>query len=177
MLLDGGSRARAMAIRQASCELEIVPSLHSNLAGATSATGAGLAGGELAGATVGWGAGPCATNFWKSAQPAHEIRMSRARAERTCVASGDISCRRQDWFRLSQSAALRSLQHITAARDSTHAGRCDGGEGPAIRQTGFAGRQGLPADQACGKRQAQRAAFNPRWPSSMINRRLFFFCQ
>ena len=107
VLLDGGSRARAMAIRQASCELEIVPSLHSNLAGATSATGAGLAGGGLAGATAGCGAGPCATNFWKSAQPAHEIRINRARAERTCIASGDISRRRQDWFRLSQSEDLR----------------------------------------------------------------------
>jgi hypothetical protein len=40
---DGGSRALAMATRQASCELETVPSLHSNLAGAASATGGGFA--------------------------------------------------------------------------------------------------------------------------------------
>jgi hypothetical protein len=143
-----------MAIWQAYCELEIVPSLHSNLAGATSATGAGLAGGGLVGATAGWGVGPCATNFWKSAQPAHEIIMSKARAERTRVASGDISCRRQDGFRLSQSAGLRSLQHITAAHDSD---TCrDGGEGLAISQTKLAGRSGLPADHACGKRRARR---------------------
>jgi hypothetical protein len=45
MLLDAGRRARAMAIWQASCELEIVPSLHSNRgAGTVSATGSGLAG-------------------------------------------------------------------------------------------------------------------------------------
>jgi hypothetical protein len=47
-----------MAIRQASCELEIVPSLHSNLAGAASATGGGVAG-----AAAGCGAGACAIDF------------------------------------------------------------------------------------------------------------------
>jgi hypothetical protein len=59
-LWEGGSRALAMAIRQASCELEMVPSLHSNLAGAASATGGGLAG-----AAAGWGggAGACAIDF------------------------------------------------------------------------------------------------------------------
>jgi hypothetical protein len=46
-----------MAIRQASCEVEMVPSLHSNLAGAASAAG----GGGLAGTAAGWGA--CATDF------------------------------------------------------------------------------------------------------------------
>jgi hypothetical protein len=51
-----------MAIRQASCEVEIVPSLHSNLAGAASATGGGLAGTWAAcGAAAGEGA--CVTNF------------------------------------------------------------------------------------------------------------------
>jgi hypothetical protein len=40
---DGGSRALAMATRQASCELETVPSLHSNLGGAASATAGGFA--------------------------------------------------------------------------------------------------------------------------------------
>ncbi len=59
-LWEGGSRALAMAIRQASCELEIVPSLHSNLGGAASATGGGLAG---AAAGWGWGAGACAIDF------------------------------------------------------------------------------------------------------------------
>jgi hypothetical protein len=57
-LWEGGSRALAIAIRQASCELEMVPSLHSNLAGAASATGGGLAG-----AAAGWGAGACAIDF------------------------------------------------------------------------------------------------------------------
>ena len=75
--MDAGRRARAMAIWQASCELEIVPSLHSNRgAGTVSATGSGLAGtdavvaGEAAGeeavvvdaGTVA-GGGACATSF------------------------------------------------------------------------------------------------------------------
>jgi hypothetical protein len=47
-----------MAIRQASCELEIVPSLHSNLAGAASE-----AAGGFAVAAAGWGAGACAIDF------------------------------------------------------------------------------------------------------------------
>jgi hypothetical protein len=47
-----------MAIRQASCELEIVPSLHSNLAGAASAVAGGFAG-----AAAGWGAGACTIDF------------------------------------------------------------------------------------------------------------------
>jgi hypothetical protein len=94
MLLDGGKRARAIAIWQASCELEIVPSLHSNLGvGATSATGGGLAGAEEAGVDeVGTaaGEGACATSFWKSAHPAHDNMIDKARAERTCGASGEI---------------------------------------------------------------------------------------
>ena len=49
--------------------------------------------GGLACTWAGWGAGAgaCATNFWKSAQPAHQTSINRARADRTCVASGDIS--------------------------------------------------------------------------------------
>jgi hypothetical protein len=103
ILLDAGKRARAIAIWQASCELEIVPSLHSNRgAGTVSATGSGLAGiepvvaGEAAGeaavvdsAGTAAGAGVCATSFWKSAQPAHDNVINRARAERTCGASGE----------------------------------------------------------------------------------------
>jgi hypothetical protein len=102
-----------MATRQASCELEIVPSLHSNLAGAASATGGGVAGTAAC-----WGAGACATDFWKSVQPAHENEINRARAARTCVASGDTSSGRQGWFCLSQPASLRPLQHTTAGHDS-----------------------------------------------------------
>jgi hypothetical protein len=103
MLLDAGRRARAMAIWQASCELEIVPSLHSNRgAGTVSATGSGLAStdpvvvGEAAGeeavgedAGTAAGGGACATSFWKSAHPAHDNVINRARAERTCGASGE----------------------------------------------------------------------------------------
>jgi hypothetical protein len=104
MLLDAGRRARAMAIWQASCELEIVPSLHSNRgAGTVSATGSGLAGtvevvaGEAAGeetvvdeAGTAAGGGACATTFWNSAQPAHDNVINKARAERTCSASREI---------------------------------------------------------------------------------------
>jgi hypothetical protein len=94
MLLDGGRRARAIAIWQASCELEIVPSLHSNRGvGAVSATGDGLAGGGEACEDVpdaAAGGGVCATSFWKSAHPAHDSMINRARAERTCGASGEI---------------------------------------------------------------------------------------
>jgi hypothetical protein len=103
MLLDAGRRARAIAIWQASCELEIVPSLHSKRgAGTVSATGSGLAGTEpvVAGEAVAEeaedetgiaaGGGVCATSFWKSAHPAHDNVINRARAERTCSASREI---------------------------------------------------------------------------------------
>jgi hypothetical protein len=99
MLLDAGRRARAMAIWQASCELEIVPSLHSNRgAGTVSATGSGLAGtdeaveDEAVGEATGTAAdgGACATSFWRSAHPAHDNVINRARAGRTCGASGKI---------------------------------------------------------------------------------------
>ncbi len=97
--MDAGRRARAMAIWQASCELEIVPSLHSNRgAGTVSATGSGLAGtdeaveDEAVGVDAGTaaGGGACATSFWKSAQPVHDNVINKARAERTCGASGEI---------------------------------------------------------------------------------------
>jgi hypothetical protein len=84
MVCDGGSRARAMAIWQASCEVEIVPSLHSNLAGAVSATGAGRSG-----AAGGCGADACATGFWKPVQPAQQRQISMTRPNRIRAASGD----------------------------------------------------------------------------------------
>ncbi len=99
MLLDAGRRARAMAIWQASWELEIVPSLHSNRgAGTVSATGSGLAGtdevveGDAVVEDTGTaaGGGVCATSFWKSAHPAHDNVINSARAARTCGASGEI---------------------------------------------------------------------------------------
>ena len=133
MLLDAGRRARAMAIWQASCELEIVPSLHSNRgAGTVSATGSGLAGtdpvivGEAVGeefvvedAGTAAGGGVCATSFWKSAQPAHDNVINRARAGRTCSASGE-SPRRTN----PSACGGHSIQRRGVIR--THAGR--GGE-------------------------------------------------
>jgi hypothetical protein len=138
MLLDAGRRARAMAIWQASCELEIVPSLHSNRgAGTVSATGSGLAGTDavVAGEAVeeavvedavaeegctAAGGGACATSFWKSAHPAHDNVINRARAERTCSASGK-SPRRTN----PSACGGHSIQRRGVIR--THAGR--GGEG------------------------------------------------
>jgi hypothetical protein len=111
-----------MAIWQASCELEIVPSLHSNRgAGTVSATGSGLAGtdevvaGEAAGeeavaedAGTAAGRGACATSFWKSAQPPHDNVINRARAARTCGASGEIP-------RLTNLALSRPARQRAAA--------------------------------------------------------------
>jgi hypothetical protein len=71
----GGSRARAMLTRQPDCEVEIVPSLHSNLAGAVSATGA-----VFSSAAACWGAGACAAGFSDAnqAQPAHQREINTA---------------------------------------------------------------------------------------------------
>jgi hypothetical protein len=79
---DGGSRARAMLTWQPVCEIEIVPSLHSNLAGAASATGAGFSA-----AAACCGAGACATGFWNEAQPAHQTEINKTRSIRMCAAS------------------------------------------------------------------------------------------
>jgi hypothetical protein len=68
-----GSRARAMSMRQASCDLEIVPSLQVKPAGAASATGAGLSG-----AAACWGAGCSAAGCWKRAQSAQQSEINRA---------------------------------------------------------------------------------------------------
>jgi hypothetical protein len=61
-----------MLRRQPVCETEIVPSLHSNLGGEASATGAGV------GAAACGGAALCATGFCDQAQPAHDSKISRA---------------------------------------------------------------------------------------------------
>ena len=82
----GGSRARAMLRRQPCCENEIVPSLHSNLAVAASATGA-----DRSGAAACCGAAACAAGFSDNAQPAHESEISTTMPIRICVASGNYS--------------------------------------------------------------------------------------
>jgi hypothetical protein len=104
-----------MATRQPSCEIETVPSLHSNLGDAASATGGGFAGTAAC-----WGAGACAAGFWKKAQPVHENAIDRARTNRTCAASGTAPAagRLASW---NQPVSLGLLQHITAEPDSdTH---------------------------------------------------------
>jgi hypothetical protein len=120
-----------MAIWQASCELEIVPSLHSNRgAGTVSATGSGLAGADEAveddtGTAAAGGA--CATSFCKSAHPAHDNVINRARAERTCGASGEIPTADQLGFIATNPTACDGdiIQRRGVIR--TQAGR--GGEG------------------------------------------------
>jgi hypothetical protein len=69
----GGSRACAMLTRQPCCEVEIVPSLHSNLAGAASATGA-----VFSSTAACWGAGASAAGFSDRAQPAHQKQINTA---------------------------------------------------------------------------------------------------
>jgi hypothetical protein len=88
IVCDGGSRARAMATRQASCEVEMVPSLHSNLAGPVSATGGGLSGAAACGGAGAWAAG------FDSAQAAHDRAISKTTPNRICVASSNDDCGR-----------------------------------------------------------------------------------
>jgi hypothetical protein len=78
----GGSRARAMAIWQASCEVEIVPSLHSNLAGKASATGAGLSTAACA------GAGASAAGCRTPVQAAQQKQINKTATDRIRIASG-----------------------------------------------------------------------------------------
>jgi hypothetical protein len=79
----GGSRARAMLTRQPYCETEMVPSLHSNFAGAASASDAGFRG-----VAACWGTGASATGFTGAAQPAHEREINKTAPVRIRVASG-----------------------------------------------------------------------------------------
>jgi len=62
-----------MLMRQPDCEVEIVPSLHSNLAGAASATGA-----AFSSTAVCWGVGAGAADFSDKAQPAHHREIKTA---------------------------------------------------------------------------------------------------
>ena len=117
---EGGSRARAIAIWQASCELEIVPSLHSNLGGVASATGAEMDDD----ATAGCGAGACATDFSKAAQPAHENNINNATAERICVPPRYLP-RPMGLADLSHSSGCRRNSIQWPGMIRTHAGRGD----------------------------------------------------
>ena len=76
----GGSRARAMLMRQPDCEVEIVPSLHSNLGGVASATGAGFSSAAAC-------CGATAAGFPDKAQPAHQREINTATPIRIRVAS------------------------------------------------------------------------------------------
>jgi hypothetical protein len=58
-----------MLMRQPVCEVEIVPSLHSNLGGGASATGAGFSS-----VAACWGA--CAAGFSDRAQAAHHSEIN-----------------------------------------------------------------------------------------------------
>jgi hypothetical protein len=81
----GGSRACAMLTRQPNCEVEIVPSLHSNLAGAGSATGA-----VFSSTAVCWGAGASVADFSDKAQPAHQREIKTAMPIRIWGAFGPL---------------------------------------------------------------------------------------
>ena len=69
-----------MLTRQPDCEVEIVPSLHSNRGGAASATGAGFSS-----AADCWGA--TAAGFSDKAQPAHQRDIHTTMPIRIWVAS------------------------------------------------------------------------------------------
>jgi hypothetical protein len=73
-------------MRQPYCEVEIVPSLHSNRAGAASATGA--TGAVLSSAAACWGAS--AAGFSDKAQPVHQREINTATPIRIWVASGPL---------------------------------------------------------------------------------------
>jgi hypothetical protein len=107
----GGSRARAMLTRQPYCEVETVPSLHSNLAGAVSATGA-----AFSNATACWGAS--AAGFSDMAQPAQQSEINTAMPIRIWVASGPLQRPMRMVSCYDQPAAYEIPQHTTAGHDS-----------------------------------------------------------
>ncbi len=111
---DGGSRARAMLTWQPVCETEIVPSLHSNLAGAASATGAGFSA-----AAACCGAGTCASGFWNEAQPAHQTEINKTRSIRMFAASGSYSsgpCGWPGWLPTHPPVSRLSIQRPAMIR-------------------------------------------------------------
>jgi hypothetical protein len=120
---DGGSRACAMLTRQASCEVEMVPSLHSNLAGAASATGADFSAG-LSAAAAGCGADASATGFWNRAQATHESAISTTTPNRICVAPATALAAKMMSFIESPSMGCLNIQRprmIRTRRRLVHA--------------------------------------------------------
>jgi hypothetical protein len=109
----GGSRACAMLTRQPCCEVETVPSLHSNLAGAVSATGA-----VFSGAAACWDAGANAAGFSDMAQPAQQSEINTAMPIRIWVASGPLQRPMPMVSCYDQPAADEIRQHTTAGHDS-----------------------------------------------------------
>jgi hypothetical protein len=107
----GGSRARAMLTRQPYCDVEIVPSLHSNLAGAASATGG--TGAIFSGAAACWGAGASAAGFSNQAQPPHQRAIDTAMPIRIWLASRTLR-RRCGWFRAMTNLAAPTLQPMSS---------------------------------------------------------------
>jgi hypothetical protein len=99
-----------MSTRQASCELEIDPSLQVKPAGAASTTGAGFSE-----ATACWGVATCAAGFWKRAQPVHERQINKTRPNRIFVASRQLL---QRPITGSVCSGLRRLQRTTTGLDS-----------------------------------------------------------
>jgi hypothetical protein len=125
-----GSRARAMSMRQASCELEIVPSLQVKPAGAASATGAGFSG-----VAACWGATRSVAGFWKRAQSAQQSEINRTTTpNRISKPPATRPAADMIGFVSRQSTGLRHLQHTTAGHDSdtVRLGRYCGGQ--AFRQ-------------------------------------------
>jgi len=115
----GGSRARAMSTKQASCERETDPSLQVKPAGATSATGAGFSA-----ATACWGVAACAAGFCKRAQPVHDRQIDKTRANRIFMAPGQLV---RPPVIGSVCSSLRRPQRTTAGHDS-HRWRGSGGD-------------------------------------------------
>jgi hypothetical protein len=107
----GGSRARAMLTRQPYCDVEIVPSLHSNLAGAASATGG--TGAVFSSAAACWGAGASAAGFSSQAQPPHQRETNTAMPIRIWVASRTFR-RRCGWFLAMTNLAVPILQPMSS---------------------------------------------------------------
>jgi hypothetical protein len=102
-----------MLTRQPCCEVDIVPSLHSNLAGAASATGA-----VLSGAAACSGAGASAAGFSDRAQPAHQRQINTAMPIRIWVTSGPLQRPMRMVSCHDQPAACELPQHTTAGHDS-----------------------------------------------------------
>jgi hypothetical protein len=101
-----------MLMRQPDCEVEIVPSLHSNRGGAASATG----GAGFSSAAACWGT--AAAGFSDKAQPALQSEISTAMPIR--IWSLPKRLQRPMWMGgvATSLTACERRQHTTAADDS-----------------------------------------------------------